>query len=211
MLATGRGTLVTRNMLPDDTTRVTSFEGCLFVPGFGTNILSVKKLSVKVTKTAGLFRAGAQFLDAENNLMGYCPEPIYKSDLYPLVCTIISGDVARQHAMHDSANVTDFLQNAAHLQGVPADVMQVQEGATTSLTRGTVETLEQQLAGVSLTDPEAVLQDPLITWSVQVSRREARKLSAALELHQRMCHVNASDMHHAFPSLTALQLQAILQ
>ena len=26
-----------------------------------------------------------------------------------------------------------------------------------------------------------------------------------------MCHVNASDMHHAFPCLTALQLQAILQ
>ena len=55
------------------------------------------------------------------------------------------------------------------------------------------------------------MQDPLITWPVQVSRREARKLSAALELHQKLCHVNASDMHHAFPSLTALQLQAILQ
>ena len=45
MLATGRETLVTRNMLPDGSTRVTSFEGCLFVPGFGTNLLSVKKLS----------------------------------------------------------------------------------------------------------------------------------------------------------------------
>ena len=55
------------------------------------------------------------------------------------------------------------------------------------------------------------MQDPLITWPVQVSRRKARKLSVALELHQKMCHVNASDMHHAFPSLTALQLQAILQ
>ena len=44
-----------------------------------------------------------------------------------------------------------------------------------------------------------------------MSRRETRKLSAALELHQKMCHVNASDMHHAFPSLTALQFQAILQ
>ena len=52
MLATGRGTLVTRNTLLDGTTRVTSFEGCLFVPGFGTNMLSVKKLSAKVTKTA---------------------------------------------------------------------------------------------------------------------------------------------------------------
>ena len=70
MLATGRGTLVTRNMPPDGSTCVTSFEGCLFVLGFGTYILSVKKLSIKVTKTAVLFRVGAQFLDADNNLMG---------------------------------------------------------------------------------------------------------------------------------------------
>ena len=69
MLANGRGTLVTKNMLPDGITRVISVEGCLFVPGFGTNLLSVKKLSAKVTKTAVLFRAGAQFLDADHNLM----------------------------------------------------------------------------------------------------------------------------------------------
>ena len=91
--------------------------GCLFVPGFGTNMLSVKKMSAKVKKTAVLFRAGVQFLDSDNNLMGYCPEPILKSDLYPLVCTIILGDVARQHAINDIANVTDFLQNNAHWQG----------------------------------------------------------------------------------------------
>ena len=36
-------------------------------------------------------------------------------------------------------------------------------------------------------------------------------LSAALESHQKMCHVNASEMHHAFPSLSPLQSQAILQ
>ena len=158
-----------------------------------------------MTKIAVLFRAGAQFLDAENNLMGYCPEPIFKSDLYPLVCTIILGDVGRQHAINDIANVTAFLQSNAHLQGVPADVMQVQKDATTSRTGRTVETLEQQLAVASLSDSEVVVQDPLITWPVQVSRREARKLSAALELHQKLCHVNASDMHHAFPSLTARQ------
>ena len=93
-------------MLPDGSTRVTSFEGCLFVLGFGTNLLSVKKKSAKVTKTTVLFRAKAQFLDADNNMMGYFPEPIHKSDLY---CTIISGDVARQHAINDIANVTDFL------------------------------------------------------------------------------------------------------
>ena len=88
---------------------MTDYEGCLCIPGFGTNLLSVKKLSAKVTKTAVLFRAGAQFLDADNNLMGYFPEPIHNSDLYPLVCTIISGDVTCQHAIIDIANVTDFL------------------------------------------------------------------------------------------------------
>ena len=107
--------------------------------------------------------------------------------------------------------MTGFLQNNAHLQGVPADVMQVQEDTTTTLTRGTVETLAKQLAEASLSDPEAVVQDPPISWPVQVSHRKARKLSAALELRQKMCHVNASDMHHEVPSLTALQLQAILQ
>ena len=74
-------------------------------------------------------------MDVDSNLMGYYPEPIHKSDLY-----IMSGDVARQHAINDIANVTDFLKNNAHLQGVPADVMQVQEDATTSLTGRTVET-----------------------------------------------------------------------
>ena len=55
------------------------------------------------------------------------------------------------------------------------------------------------------------MQDTLILWPVQVSRREAKKLSVALEVYQKMCHANASEMHHAFPSLTPLQLQAILQ
>ena len=64
------------------------------------------------------------------------------------------------------------LTNNTHLQGVPADVMQVQEDATTNLTRRAVETLEQQLAEASLTDPIVVMQDPLITWHVQVSRRD---------------------------------------
>ena len=89
--------------------------------------------------------------------------------------------------------------------------MQAQEDATTSRTGGTVETLAKQLDEASFTDPEAVVQDPLISWPVQVSRRKAKKLFAALELHQKMCHMVASDMHHAFPSFTSEQLQAILQ
>ena len=79
MLATGRRILVTGNMLPNFITRVTIFEGCLFAPTFGTNTLSVKKLFAKVTKTTVLFRAGAQFLDADNNLMGYYKTTIHKS------------------------------------------------------------------------------------------------------------------------------------
>ena len=85
-------------------------------------------------------------MDADNNLMGYCPKPIHKSDLYPLVCTIIPGDVTRQHAIKDIANVTDFLQNNAHLQGVLADIMQVQEDAITSQTGRSVETPVERLA-----------------------------------------------------------------
>lgn len=92
MYATGRGTLVTRNMPPDGSTRVTRFGGCIYVPGFGTNLLSVKKLSTTATGSGVLFRAGAQFMGAQNNLMGYSPEPVHRSDLHPLVCTIISGD-----------------------------------------------------------------------------------------------------------------------
>ena len=64
-------------------------------------------------------------MDANNNLMGYSPMPVHRLDLFPLVCTIISGDVTRQHAIHDIANVVDSLENNAHLRGVPADVMQV--------------------------------------------------------------------------------------
>ena len=108
MLATCRGTVVTKNMLPDGSTRVTSFVGCLYVLGFGTNMLSVKKLSAKATGTGVLFRAGTQFLDADNTLMGYSPELVHRSDLYPLVCTIISGDVRKQREIQDIAYVDDF-------------------------------------------------------------------------------------------------------
>ena len=42
--------------------------------------------------------------------------------------------------------------------------MQVQEDTTTNLTGGTSETLKKQLVEASLTDLEAVVQNPLITW-----------------------------------------------
>ena len=110
--------------------------------------------------------------------MGYSPKLVHRSDLYPLVCTIISGDVTRQHAIHDIANVVDFMGNNAHLQGVPADIMQVcaqpKEESTTSQRGGASETLAIRLAEASLFDPQAVVQDPLIQWPVRVSHREAK-------------------------------------
>ena len=115
-----------------------------------------------------LFRAGAQFWDANTNLMGYIPEPVQRSDLYPLVCTIISGDVTKQHAIHDIAKVVDFLENNAHLQGVPAYILQVcaqpQEEATSTRIGGASKTLAMQHAEASLFDLEAVVPDPLIHW-----------------------------------------------
>ena len=88
---------------------------------------------------------------------------------------------------------------------------QPQEEATSSRTWGASERLAIRLAEASLADREAVVQNPLIQWPVQVSHREAKRLAAAQELHQKLCHVNASEMKHAFLSLTPLQLQAILQ
>ena len=84
--------------------------------------------------------------------------------------------------------------------------------ATNSRAGGAAEDVANQFAEATLLDdPRAVVPDPLILWPVQVSHREAKRLAAALELHQKMCHVNASEMNHAFPSLSPLQLQAISQ
>ena len=108
MHATGTGTLLTRNMLPDGSTRVTNFEGCLYVPSFGTDLLSVKKCFAKAKGTKVLSRAGEQYLDADNNLMGYIPEPVHKPYLFPLVYTIFSKDARIQSEIQDIANVDDF-------------------------------------------------------------------------------------------------------
>ena len=125
MHAANRGTLVNKTMIPDGSTRVTFIEGCLYVPSCGTNFLSFKKLLAKATRTGVLFRAGAQFLDASSNPIGYSPKLVHRSDVYPLVCTIIFGDVTKQNAIHDIASVVDFQEDNAHLQGVPADILQM--------------------------------------------------------------------------------------
>ena len=99
---------------------------------------------------------------------------MHRLDLYPLVCTIILEDVTKQSRIHDITNVDDFLENNAHLQGVPADVLQVcaqlAEGATCSQTRGAAIALANELAVASLSDdPGTLVPDPLIQWPVQVS------------------------------------------
>ena len=105
--------------------------------------------------------------------MGYSPKLVHGSDLYPLVRTIISRDVTKQNEMHDIANVVDFLENNAHLQGVPEDVLQVcaqlAEEATIRQRGEASEALANQLAEASLSDPGAVVPDLLIQWPVQVS------------------------------------------
>ena len=92
---------------------------------------------------------------------------MHKSDLCPLVSTVISGDVTKQRGIHNIANVDDFLENNAQLQGVPADVLQVcaqlAEETTSSQTGGAAEELAHQLADTSLSDdPGAVVPDSLI-------------------------------------------------
>ena len=110
----------------------------------------MKKLCAKEIGTGLLFRAGAQFLDAIHNLMGFSLEPVHRSHVYPLVCTIISGDVTKHNDIHDISNVVDFLENHAHLRGVPADILQVcaqpQEEVATSQAGGASETLANRLA-----------------------------------------------------------------
>ena len=91
MLLHGVGTLRTRNHLPDGRVAETVFKNVLFVPEFGINILSVKHVVSKKHRCAVLFLGGAQFYDREGNFIGWSPEPEYHTDLYPLICDVISG------------------------------------------------------------------------------------------------------------------------
>ena len=69
----------------------TVFKNVLFVPEFGINILSVKHVATKKQGCAVLFMGGAQFYDRDGNLIGWSPEPEAHTDLYPLICEVISG------------------------------------------------------------------------------------------------------------------------
>ena len=109
MSAVGRGTLVTKRALPGGGFTLVIFPRTLCMPNFGINLLSVKQLSRTIAGSGVLFRAGATLLDANNQIMGYAPEPKARSKMYPFVCSIVSGDVGRQEALTDARTVEEFL------------------------------------------------------------------------------------------------------
>ena len=119
MYAVGRGTLVTRNELPEGGFRIVSFPGTLRVPNFGINLLSVKQLSSRAAGSGVLFRAKATLLDAENIVMGYSPEPRHRGDVCPLICSIVSGDTRKQLQIADAIIVEEFETNNSHLGDQP--------------------------------------------------------------------------------------------
>ena len=85
----------------------------------GINLLSVKQLSSRATGSGVLFRAGATLLDAQNQVMGYSPEPRHRGDLYPLICSIVSGDTKRQLQIEDAKTVAEFQANNSRIGNQP--------------------------------------------------------------------------------------------
>ena len=130
MYAVGMGTLVTRNELPEGSFIIVSFPGILCVPNFGINLLSVKQLSSRAASSGVLVKAGATLLDAENRVMGYSPEPRHRGNLYPLICSIVSGDTRKQLQIADAQTVEEFQANNSHLGDQPEhNLIQAAEGS----------------------------------------------------------------------------------
>ena len=105
----GKETLVTKIALPKDGFRLVNFPGTLCVPIFVINELFVKQLSSRIAGLGVLFKAGATLLDANNEVMGYAPEPKAREELYPTVCSIVTGDVGKHEALTDARSVDEFL------------------------------------------------------------------------------------------------------
>ena len=69
-------------------------------------------------------------LDAENRVMGYSPEPRYRGDLYPLICSIVSGDTRKQLQIAGAQTVDEFQANNSHLSDQPEhNLTQAVEGS----------------------------------------------------------------------------------
>ena len=81
----------------------------IVAPNFGISVLSVRQISSKRGGFGVLFRAGAKILDEHNQIMGYAPKPKHKSEMYPLVCSIVSGYVRSKETISDARIVDEFL------------------------------------------------------------------------------------------------------
>ena len=69
-------------------------------------------------------------MDAENRVMGYSPEPRHRGDLYPLICSIVSGDTRKQLQIADAQTVEEFEANNSHLGDQPDhNLTQAAEGS----------------------------------------------------------------------------------
>ena len=51
--------------------------------------------------------------------MGYSPEPRHRGDLYPLICSIVSGDTRKQLQIADAQTVVELQANNSHLGDQP--------------------------------------------------------------------------------------------
>ena len=90
MLSHGTGTLRTKNYLLGGKVAFTEFNNVKYVPGFGINVLSFKYVAPRAVGGV-LFQEGAQYFDSKGRLVGWSPEPREHTDLYPLICEVLSG------------------------------------------------------------------------------------------------------------------------
>ena len=91
MLSHGTGTLQTKNYLPEGKVAFIVFNNVKFVPGFGINVLSVKYVASRAVGGGVLFQEGAHYFDSYRRLVGWSPELKEHTDLYPLICEVMSG------------------------------------------------------------------------------------------------------------------------
>ena len=86
-----RGTSRTKNYLPEGKVASLEFNNVKFVSGFGINVLFVKYVASRAVGGGVLFQGGTHYFDSKRRLVGWSPEPREHTDLYPLICEVISG------------------------------------------------------------------------------------------------------------------------
>ena len=68
------------------------FTNILHAPGFGANLLSVKHMTFSEHGCEVSFKSGARLFDSHGELKGWTPEPVEYSDIYLLICDVLSGN-----------------------------------------------------------------------------------------------------------------------